>query len=291
MNRDELYNNAIKKLLDKADIVFEKSYNATELSLLRVYKKVLADIRVKLESLYAEYGLPTMTELRKFNRLTNLEKQLAEIIGLMQRTVINTTALAIKKQFKESYGSTTDAIGSTLEINFTMLPQKSVEYVMRDNLWLDSMKNWNAKLLTDTKRELESALRTNAREEVASGLIEGKPYLTVAKAIKERFDITATRAKTIAFTEMHKSHSMGRLTGIDRANEAAKRLGIDTEKIWKHNHVGIPRPKHLAMDGKAADENGLFHVDGESMQAPGLGEKPENNINCHCSAQFRVKGL
>jgi hypothetical protein len=144
--------------------------------------------------------------------------------------------------------------------------------------------------------ELENTLRTNARQEVVAGLAEGKPYSAVAKAITERFNIAASRAKTIAFTEMHKAQSKGRLEGITRAEESAGRLGIKTKKLWKHNDVGIPRLLHLAKDGVPA-KDGVWNINGVIMSAPGVVVGGDSSkiageiIHCHCSAQFMVQGL
>src|SRR5690606_29945392 len=80
--------------------------------------------------------------------------------------------------------------------------------------------------------------------------------------------------------------------GIKKAQSSAERLGIDTEKIWRHNgNAKVPRPLHVALDGTPADENGLFNVNGDRMEAPGLGTDPAQNVNCSCSVEFRIKKI
>ena len=290
-------NITLTKLLNSADTLAKRNIARMQLSVLQNYKTALDEIKNKIALIYEKYGNFSDVELRKFNRLVSLEKQITDDIKNLTGITINSTGQNIKDSFKTSFTLTTGAIETATELNFgfNMLPKESIKYAMQDNLWLDLLKNHNAKLLTDIKMELENTLRTNARQEIVSGLAQGKPYSQVAKAITERFNVAATRAKTIAFTEMHKAQSKGRLEGITRAEEAAKGLGIKTKKLWRHNHVGIPRPKHLALDGVPA-KDGVWNVNGVIMSAPGVvvggsGNIPGEIINCHCSALFMVEGL
>ena len=261
--------------------------------LLQAYRKALDDVQAKIAKVFAATDKPTITEMRKFKRLTSIEQQIADRIKQLTQVSVNVTHQSAKDSFLSSYDSTANAleVGTGLDLAFDKIPADSISYVVTDNLWLDALKLDNAKLMSDIKREFEAVLRTNARQEVAEGLAEGAPYSQVAKAIKERFDVAATRAKTIAFTEMHKGHSKGRLEGIHRGADAAERLGLVATKVWKHNHIGVPRPAHLAADGQQADPRGYFHVDGVRMEAPGLSGVPAEDINCHCSSQFEIQGL
>jgi hypothetical protein len=285
----------INKLLNKADDLFEKSYSTTELNILRGYKKALDEIRLKISNEFEKYGnTPSITDLRRLNRLDALEQQITKIIATAQRPMINKIASEIKNTFTESYTNTGFAIktGTGVDFGFTIIPKESIKYAMEDSLWLDALKDSNSKLLTDTKRELENYLRLNAREDIASGLAQGKPYSVVTTAIKNRFDIAATRAKIITFTEMHKSHSKGRLEGIKKAQESGDRLGIKVKKIWKHNAVGQPRPDHVKMDNKPANEKGIFILpDNTKTEPPGLTGVAKHDISCHCSTVVSVEGL
>lgn len=289
-------NKELNKLLAKADSQFERLYGSRESLILRGYKKALDDVKYEISKAFENASkFPSITELRKFNRLDKLEKEITRIVGEMQKTETNIINSGKKESIATSYANTQQAINTSFAetgLSFsTPILKESVAAVMTDNLWLDALKGHNAKLLTDTKIALETVLRTNAREEVVAGLIQGKPYSQVAKAIQARFNVTAGRAKVIAFTEMHKGHSTGRNDGIKSAMESAERLGFKSKKVWKHNGVGVARQQHLSMDGKAADKNGLFHIGGLSAQAPGLFGDPAQDANCHCSALFELEGI
>ena len=114
------------------------------------------------------------------------------------------------------------------------------------------------------------------------------PDSEITTALQERFGIAATRAKTITFTEMHKSFNRGRVEGILRGAEAGDKLGIKTMKVWYHHDVGVPREDHWEYDGTAVEPDEMFNVGGEELEAPGLGSDPANNINCHCTAQLEL---
>jgi hypothetical protein len=48
----------------------------------------------------------------------------------------------------------------------------------------------------------------------------------------------------------------------------------------------------MEMDGKAADENGIFTLsDGTKTEAPGLTGDPKHDSGCCCTCLFNIKGL
>jgi hypothetical protein len=296
--RDSTANKEIQRLLNKAEAEFEKAAKVTERRLLQAYRQALDSIKAKIAAVYEGNPTPTLTEMRKFNRLTKIEDQIVEEIRKLTQVSANVTAKSIKDTFLQSYTDTGEAfvLGTGLDISISALPKAAIEYAVSDNLWLDSLKQTNAKLITDAKREFETVLRTNARQEVVQGLAQGDAYGTVAKAITERFNVAATRATTISFTEMHKAQSKGRVEGILKGADAADELGFKTAKVWRHNMVGEPRPGHLAADGQKVAVDAPFKIAGAKggtveMEAPGLSGLPEEDIACHCSSEFFVEGL
>jgi hypothetical protein len=93
--------------------------------------------------------------------------------------------------------------------------------------------------------------------------------------------------------QLHTQQMMVRNEGIKRASAAAKRLGLDYEKIWIYNSITRDlKPDHKAMNGKEADENGIFTLpDGTKTEAPGLTGKTIHDSGCACSVVWKVKGL
>jgi hypothetical protein len=288
-------NKKIQQLLDEADSIFEKSYRETGLKILQGYKKALTEIKAKIAGMFETYGTyPTLTELRKYNRLQSLENQITEIIANMQRPIINTLHSEIKETAVTAYDNFGFVLSTAtgLDFNFKTIPQESIDYILSNNLWQDRLKNHNAKLVVDIKDTLETSLQENAREEIGAGLAQGKSYSQVAKAIKERFDITATRAKGITFDQMHAAHSEGRNFGINKAMQSAEKLGLKGNKVWKHNAgAREPRQRHIAMNNIKADKDGNFHIGKLAFPSPGLSGDPAQDMYCHCTAQFELEGL
>jgi hypothetical protein len=288
----------LNKLLSQTDRIIEGIGSQTELTILRGYKKALRDIEQQLEDMLSKYnGNPTITELRKFKRLDALEKQITDIIGKMQRTEINLITSRTKDILLESFDRTGFAIKTATGINFDFgrVPEQSIDFVLRYNRWSDRLKQHNAKLVTDILDENEKYLRTNASQEVASGLVQGKSYGQVISSIKDRFDVTSGRAKMITYDQMHAGHMAGRNDGINKALSSAKRLGLKAKKVWKHNGAKEPRPDHILMgsesyEGHYADENGIFTLpDGTKTEAPGLTGEARHDIACHCSTFFQLE--
>jgi len=285
----------VNDLLKKYDKKFFRDYRSYENKLLGAYKRSLDEVRLIIANMYEKFGTPTITELRKYDRLINIEKELAKAIGKLSGVIINTTTSDIKKFYKGSYYATAYSVevGTGVNLGFSLLSDEAVRFAAEDTMWADLLKKHNNVLYTDLKFELENTLRQNARQEVVAGLTQGKSYPQISKAIKERFDITAGRAKRVTYTEMHKANSKGRLESIKKAQDSAGRLGIDMYKVWKHNPQGKePRTDHVSMDGKRADENGVFTLpDGTTTEAPGLTGVAKHDIFCFCSTESEIEGL
>lgn len=273
---------SLRNDLNKSDKAFNKLYKTSKAKVLKQYAKSLRKILNKFEGLFAKYTYPSNKDLAR-KEVKKLQKEFTEEIASLNAKVSKTIGSDILISATSTYKSTTRAFNEALSIdwNFKGFTKAAETFVLQDNLWLDSVRNANANLLLNTKRELDLLLAENARFDIAEGLRAGKPFRTVAKTLRENFGIAARRADTITLTEMHKGFSYGRNLGIEEAQQSGQRLGIQVDKVWKHNGVGKPRLSHLNADGQIADkETGLFEVGGELLTAPGLGTDPANNINC-----------
>ena len=290
-------NKKINDLLKKADKLFEKNFSATELRIIEGYSYALKEIENDLAKLFADMGAhPTITQVRKKGRLKALEQKITAVIAEKQKVELNTIAAAKKKALLNGYTGTGFAIeaGSGIKLDFTPLPQKSIDYVLGNDMWTNRIKNNNAELLTNVIDETERAFRLNASKEVGAGLAQGKSYAQVKKAIMKHGNTSATRASRITYTQMHTGHMEGRNFGINKAMDSAERLGLKAQKIWNH-YPGAsknPREDHAAMDGVAANKDGIFTLpDGTETTAPGLTGVASHDIECHCSATFQLEGL
>lgn len=273
-----------------------KSYNNLinniDTRLVSSYSEALKQIQNIIKDVYAKLGVnPSMTEIMKYNRLSQYETQMLKSIKELNKSTVKAIGGYIETTATGSYKDTLDAIaksGLGFDFNSVELNKEGLKRFVSDDLWIDAMTNNSTNLWTDIKREFETVLRANSKEEIIAGVSQGKSYNEIAKSIEDRFEVSRNRSKMIAFTETHKAHSYGRNEGINSALTVAKEAGIVAKKVWRHNGVGKPREEHIDADGQIANENGMFNVGGEEMEAPGLGSDPANNIYCHCSAEFEV---
>lgn len=286
-------NSRLNALLDAADERFERYSLQTERRLLVAYRRALDEVKAKIAVAFVPDLGTLKTRTRRYMRLTSIEKQIIEEIRLLTGVTMKLTGNGIKESFTTAANSTGQAFEEVagVSLDFSMVNTGGTRFAAKDTQWLDALKKHNGELLADVTNEFETALRTNARQEVISGLVEGKPYRAVTKAIEERFGVAAGRAKTIAFTEMHKAQSAGRLDGIKRGAEEAAKIGIKTFKVWAHNPIGEPRPEHLAADGQKVLPDEQFNIGGVMMDAPGIGGGPEDVINCHCSTSLVLENM
>lgn len=113
---------------------------------------------------------------------------------------------------------------------------------------------------------------------VWSAVSRGGDMATLSKTVRKNYGVTYRRAALIARTQV----MMAKAT-MERVRRTE--LGI-TEAIWQHSHAGkVPRPTHLAMNGKR------FKVaDGMYDSAEGRKVQPGELINCRCSSRSIIPG-
>lgn len=114
----------------------------------------------------------------------------------------------------------------------------------------------------DTGRDLARVL--------FDGVQEGRNPLSIAADIRERFEISRSRAERIARTEVNGALRRGRL---DEAQDAQDRLGIKTGMLWASALKATTRPSHSAKHGK------VFTV----SEVKDFYSRDGNAINCMCA--------
>src|SRR5699024_9853003 len=137
------------------------------------------------------------------------------------------------------------------DLGFTLLDTKEIERAIENPLDRVGMLQRNR----DNQRRLTRQLR----EHLAQGLIQGQSYRTTAKRIRERMEIGANSALTIARTENHRVRQQA---GQDSREKAAE-SGLILKKQWISAHQDRTREAHEEADGQIVDYDQPFEVDGE----------------------------
>lgn len=126
-------------------------------------------------------------------------------------------------------------------------------------------------------RSIADQYLKNIQTHVWQCVTRGYDLGALSKNLQKDFGVSSRRAAFIARDQAAKAHAV-----IEKARR--KELGI-TQAIWLHSHAGVvPRPSHVAADGKVFDiEKGLY-LDGEWLL-------PGQAINCRCGSKSIIEGV
>ena len=112
------------------------------------------------------------------------------------------------------------------------------------------------------------------RHELSLGFEAGESIQQLTKRIEGYFDTNArVRAETISRTEVIAANGRG-------AQDRYQKEGIQKKEWFSAPDA---RPSHLEANGQIVAINDNFIVGADSMQGPGQGSDPSENINCRCT--------
>jgi SPP1 gp7 family putative phage head morphogenesis protein len=284
-------------------IAGEKAYTRLEKEttrrLIRNYQAALKEIRADIALVFEKYG-GNYTEMVKYNRLANLEKDISDQIRILTGKNAMTLKQGTAGAFEDSFYRTGFAIEREaqkalevqVKLRFGMLSPKTIEAAVQnplDRYGAGKRKDSLGFLFRNSKNS-ETLVR-QLNEQLTQGLIRGESYQNVAKRIKERMDVGATNTLRVAHTEMHRCHVEGRLAGFQQAEKS----GVELDYIWTATVDDRTRDMHADMDGRKADAvvdgRPFFALpDGITVEGPGLTGIPEHDINCRCGVRAEVMG-
>jgi len=124
---------------------------------------------------------------------------------------------------------------------------------------------------------------------MAEALDNGRSYSEIVEALKKEFNLTRTRAATIARTEIGASVEEARSEGRNQA-------GVPM-KSWLASRKETGRPQHLATESETAanpiQNDALFTIAGSGVtcQHPRASNLPAGqSVNCGCTTLARYPG-
>lgn len=283
-SKDEI-NKRLAELLKKADTNADNLITQQEKELVKAYKRALEEIKKKIAAIYEKYGDGVQySDLVAYNRLTNLEQQIAGEIKKLTNENIKTTTKTLKDIFSEQYYLTGFAFEQSLgmRLGFGLLNPTVIDGSVLNSLdrikWTDRMK--------DHAQEYVNQIRS----ELTQGLIQGEGYGKITKRIIDKTGINAGKVTRIVRTEGHRVQNAASLLAYDKTQVAADRLGLKTVKKWVATLDNRTRDTHQQMDGQEADAEGMFTFPGGAKTpAPGIQGPPEEIINCRCTTIMQFK--
>ena len=266
------------------NILIEKSLNEIEKS----YTEALREIKRLIASIFEKLGDNiTFADVTKYNRLSNLENQIVEILREQFKRNVHTTKSLLIDLMRDSYNHTVNAHKITLGVNlgFGLLSEETIKASIFNPM--DRIK-WTNRMEVNKKFYINQ-LKT----ELTQGFIRGDGYGKIAKRVTEKTDIDKFKVMRILRTEGHRVQNAARVIAFDRISPAAKRRGIEIVKIWVATLDERTRSSHREIDGQEAnmiDGKLQFTLpSGVHTVGPGLSGIAEEDINCRCRVAMKVK--
>ena len=258
----------------------EKGY---ERELLRAYTTSLKEVRLQIALAYEKYGSEgklEFSQMAKYNRLSNLEKEISEQVRIITSRNAQTLKKGLGEQFAESYYATAYALESTAQakLAFGLLNPNTIEASVNNPLDRIGFLQRN--------KDNQARLARQLREELTRGLIQGQSYQSTARAIKERMDVGATNVLRIARTESHRVQVQGRMESLEHASNQ----GVILKKVWVSTLDDRTRDSHQDLDGVSVGMEEQFEIRGLTTDGPGMFGVPEEDINCRCTIRAEIEG-
>ncbi len=138
--------------------------------------------------------------------------------------------------------------------------------------------------ITDSNR----TLRRRLANQIAAGIEAGETASKVSDRVRKEFNLAATRANTIARTEIGRAVEEGRAHGRHQAGTPLKSW------LWSRKETG--RPWHMDTEAQtlkepvANDEDFTVAQTGNTCPHPRATNDPEDDINCGCTTIARFPG-
>lgn len=158
-----------------------KTYNSLEeknRALLEMYQEASLSISDELYRLSEKMNnsTPTLSDMHKFNRLTKLQKNIENIIGVLGEKIQKFYIDNAMEGFKAVYKNAMEQ----LEVSFTEPPKKLMEKLLRSQ-WEGS--NFSTRLWKNTQ-----VLVLNMNDIITNGLVQGKTVTEMAIQLNNRMN-------------------------------------------------------------------------------------------------------
>lgn len=239
------------------------------------YKKIKGYLDQAHER-YAKKGTLTMDDMRKFNRLKNLEKAIAE--AMEENRIL--TDKEIEKLLSESaksalYVCTKAGGGGRKEKSIRAIKKEiEVEEILDETV---AGRNWK-----ERTKHLSANTAYDIITEVRKGIDQGDSFHDMAKAIKKKMGEYNGRPITIAKTETHRVIETTKFKAMESVSKQVPQL-----KVWRTVSDERVRDSHKAMEGQTVKLDEEFTLpSGAKTMYPGQSGIAAEDINCRCFVEY-----
>lgn len=239
------------------------------------YRIALDDITSVMSKLYEKHGDLTWAEMAKFNRFKKLEKQIAEILG----PVYGKNKALVERLQTANYGQSffmhSWAVDNAYRVSlgWGLLNRETIKAAVDNPLFY----------LAETRLKDDGFIRV--KRAITQGLIRGDSYPAMVGQIRDAINGNRKDALRILRTEGQRAAVKGQQAQADET----RRLGIEVLEIWDATLDSRTRPRHGALDGTAANEDGEWYIPGIGwISGPLQSGVAKFDINCRCAVREQL---
>ena len=244
--------------------------------LTKQYQKALNDIDRKIRILQSDEL--TQSRIYRIEHQKVLKKQVEAVLEKLHADEYTTIQQFLSDSYTDAFvGTVYDLFGQGVPLILPIDRNAAVKAVTTDSKINEGLYE---ALGVDTKK-----LKKTISSEITRGIAAGMPHSEIAKNIARTAKAPLGRAKTIVRTEAHRIQQASKLD----AQNAAVKKGANIVKQWNSTLDGDTRPTHRKLDGKFADVDGFFEMDGKKARYPGDFGDPAEDCNCRCQLLQRAK--
>ena len=244
--------------------------------LTKQYQKALNDIDRKIRILQSDEL--TQSKIYRIEHQKVLKKQVEAVLEKLHADEYTTIQQFLSDSYTDAFvGTAYDMFGQGVPLILPIDRNAAVKAVTTDSKINEGLYE---SLGVDTKK-----LKKTISSEITRGIASGMPHSDIAKNIARYAKAPLGRAKTIVRTESHRIQQASKLD----AQKAAKSKGANIVKQWNSTLDGDTRPSHRKLDGKFADVDGFFEMDGKKARYPGDFGDPAEDCNCRCQLLQRAR--
>lgn len=267
---DRYINALIKKAEDEIEILFSRR---------------LKQIKQEIEEMFSKYQSDdvyvTWTEFNKYNRLNKELNRIAQMLTQDYREVAKIIKQSQQNAYIEKFMMSLFLyeMASQTPMQFDVPTQAIIQKAIEQPIEL-------IQLIPTLDRHRSNVLK-KIRLEITRGIINGKGYTHIAKALRDDLGMSKAQAQRVARTEAGRAMSQA---GLDSAM-VAKENGLDMKKRWYATKDTRTRDTHRHLDGTSVDIEDNFHSSGCVGPAPKLFvgvASAKENINCRCKLLYYI---
>lgn len=270
---DRYINALIKKAEDEIEILFSRR---------------LKQIKQEIEEMFSKYQSDdvyvTWTEFNKYNRLNKELNRIGKMLTQDYREVAKIIKQSQQNAYIEKYLMSLYLyeMASQTSMDFDVPTQAIIQKAIEQPVDL-------IKLVPTLERHRSNVLK-KIRIEITKGIVNGKGYTHIAKALRDDLGMSKAQAQRVARTEAGRAMSQA---GLDSA-KVAKDNGLSMHKRWLATKDTRTRHTHRHLDGQSLKLHEVFHSSGCTAQAPKLFKGDDakamakENINCRCKLLYYI---